>query len=205
MSVTAHSETKVHHEPGAPMRKAELGILAFLTTEAIFFGLLILSYIYFLVTDNRAPNASVLEPSFVRTLIFSLCLFASSGTVVFAERALKRDNRRGLVIWLIVTVLLGATFLGGQIWEYSDLFAESIIPSRNTFATSFFTMTGFHGLHVFGGLVMLSILAFLAMRGDFRGPHSSAVTCVSWYWHFVDMVWVGIFTLVYILPVLNIL
>lgn len=206
MSVTAHAETTIHYEePGAPMGKAELGILAFLGTEAIFFGLLILSYIYFRATDNSAPNAKVLEPNFFRTLIFSLCLFASSATVVFAERALKRGNRRGLIIWLLVTVLLGAIFLSGQVWEYTDLFKENIYPSRNTFGTSFFTMTGFHGLHVFGGLVMLSILTGLATIGDFKGPHSAAVTCVSWYWHFVDMVWVVIFSLVYVLPYIGVL
>lgn len=206
MSVTAHAETTVHHnEPGAPMSKAELGILAFLGTEAVFFGLLILSYVYFRATDNSAPNADVLKANFFRTLIFSCCLFASSGTVVFAERALKRGNRRGLIMWLIITVLLGVAFLAGQGWEYSELFADNITPSRNTFGTSFFTMTGFHGFHVFGGLVMLSILAGLAIAGDFKGPHSAAVTCVSWYWHFVDMVWVFIFSLVYLLPYLGVL
>ncbi len=204
MSVTAHADTTVHpNEPGTPMGKPELGILAFLGTEAVFFGLLILSYVYFRATDNSTPNAHVLDVP--RTFIFSLCLFASSGTVVLAERALKRGNRRGLVLWLIITVLLGLTFLAGQGWEYAELFGENITPSRNTFGTSFFTMTGFHGLHVFGGLVMLSTLTGLAAAGDFKGPHSAAVTCVSWYWHFVDMVWVVIFTLVYALPYLGIL
>ena len=204
MSVTAQADTRVHHnEPGTPMGKAELGILAFLGTEAVFFGLLILSYVYFRVTDNSTPNAHVLDVP--RTFIFSLCLFASSGTVVLAERALKRGNRRGLVIWLVITVLLGLTFLAGQGWEYAELFGDNITPSRNTFGTSFFTMTGFHGLHVFGGLVMLSILTGLAAVGDFKGPHSAAVTCVSWYWHFVDLVWVFIFSLVYVLPYLGIL
>lgn len=206
MSVAAHAETTVHHdEPGAPMGKAELGILAFLATEAIFFGLLILSYVYFRVTDNSAPNADILKPNFIRTLIFSLCLFSSSGTIVLAEQALKRRDRRGLVLWLIVTVVLGLAFLGGQVWEYTELIGDSITPSRNTFGTSFFTMTGFHGFHVFGGLVMLSILAWLAWLGDFKGPHSAAVTCVSWYWHFVDIVWVVIFSLVYLLPALGII
>jgi heme/copper-type cytochrome/quinol oxidase subunit 3 len=206
MSVTAQTTTVVHREePGAPMGKAELGILAFLGTEAVFFGLLILSYVFFRVTDNSAPNADILKPNFVRTLIFSMCLFASSGTVVLAERALKRGDRRGLVLWLILTVVLGLAFLSGQGWEYAELIGENITPARNTFATAFFTMTGFHGFHVFGGLVMLSVLTGLAAAGDFKGPHSAAVTCVSWYWHFVDMVWVVIFSMVYVLPVLGII
>ncbi|MBN9387342.1 MAG: heme-copper oxidase subunit III [Chloroflexi bacterium] len=206
MSVTAHTTTVAHHEePGAPMGKAELGILAFLATEAIFFGLLILSYVYFRVTDNSAPNADILKPNFIRTLIFSLCLFASSGTIVLAEQALKKGNRRGLVLWLVVTVVLGLAFLSGQGWEYAELIGENITPARNTFGTAFFTMTGFHGFHVFGGLVMLSILAGLAAAGDFKGPHSAAVTCVSWYWHFVDIVWVFIFSMVYVLPALGII
>lgn len=206
MSVTAHTTTVVHREePGAPMGKAELGILAFLGTEAVFFGLLILSYVFFRVTDNSAPNADILKPNFIRTLIFSLCLFSSSATVVMAERALKRSDRRGLVLWLIITVILGLAFLAGQAWEYTELISENITPARNTFGTAFFTMTGFHGFHVFGGLVMLSILTGLAAVGDFKGPHSAAVTCVSWYWHFVDLVWVFIFSLVYVLPALGII
>jgi heme/copper-type cytochrome/quinol oxidase subunit 3 len=205
MSVAAQLETTAHHEPGAPLPKAELGIMAFLGTEAVFFGMLILSYVYFKVTNNAQPNESVLEAGFFRTFFFSLCLFASSGTVVFAERALKRGNRRGLTIWLAITALLGLIFLIGQGWEYAELFSENITLNRNTFTTAFFTMTGFHGLHVFGGLVMLSVLTFLSWRGDFRGPHSSAVTSVSWYWHFVDMVWVIIFSLVYALPFFNII
>jgi cytochrome c oxidase subunit III len=203
MSVAAQVETTAHHEPGAPMAKAELGILAFLGTEAVFFGMLILAYVYFKVTSKVEPNESVLDVP--RTFYFSLCLFASSGTVIMAERALKRSNRRGLVMWLAITTLLGLTFLIGQGWEYFELFGENITPSRNTFGTAFFTMTGFHGLHVFGGLVMLSVLTWFSWRGDFKGPHSSAVTAVSWYWHFVDMVWVIIFSLVYALPFFNII
>jgi heme/copper-type cytochrome/quinol oxidase subunit 3 len=101
-------------------------------------------------------------------------------------------------LWLLVTVVLGAVFLIGQGWEYLRLIGENVTISRNLFGSTFFTLTGFHGLHVFSGLVALAILCGLAAAGWFAGPHSIALETVGWYWHFVDVVWIVIFSIIYL-------
>jgi cytochrome c oxidase subunit III len=101
-------------------------------------------------------------------------------------------------LWLLGTAMLGMTFVGGQVFEFTTFFHEGLTIKTNLFGTTFFTLTGFHGFHVFIGLVMLTILFGLALRGAFRGPHSSALESISYYWHFVDLVWVVVFSVVYL-------
>ena len=102
--------------------------------------------------------------------------------------------------WLIFTIALGAVFLVGQVGEYWKLFQSGVEVSTNLFATAFFTLTGFHGLHVFIGLVALLIFLWLAWQGDFASGHGSAFEAAGYYWHFVDIVWVFVLFTVYILP-----
>lgn len=187
--------TMPHQNP--IMNRAKLGMLVFLSSEAIFFTLLILSYIYFGAKDSTGPGASdVLDISV--TGLFTIALFSSSLTVWLAERAAKAQNQTGTVLWLIVTIILGAIFLGGQGMEYSKLFSENVTVARNDFGTTFFTVTGFHGLHVFIGLIMLIIAAGMAAAGAFKRSHGIPVEVISWYWHFVDIVWVFVFSTIYI-------
>ena len=135
-----------------------------------------------------------------RTLLFSLFLFASSGTVYLAERRLARDDQRGFATWWLASIGLGAVFLIGQITEYARLYADGISIGTNLFTSGFFTLTGFHGLHVLVGLIALSVIGLLSRAGDFRGGRRRvAVDGVSIYWHFVDGIWVVIFSLVYLL------
>jgi cytochrome c oxidase subunit 1/cytochrome c oxidase subunit I+III len=176
----------------------KLGMLLFLGGEAIFFALLILAYLYYRgqwVTTG-GPTAKVLDVG--RTGVFSVFLFSSSLTIWLAERALRRGGQGLARLWLLATVVLGAIFLVGQGMEYAQLFRERIFISTGLFGTTFFTLTGFHGLHVFVGLVALSILLVLAVAGDFKGRRRVALETVSLYWHFVDAVWVVIFAIVYL-------
>lgn len=174
-------------------------MLVFILSEITFFAILIISYIYFQARGIQGPNAKkALE--FERTLIFSVFLFVSSAWIVLAEKALEKKNRRMTVFWTFLTVLFGAIFIFGQVTEYITLLNDNITMSRNLFGSTFFIMTGFHGLHVTAGLIVLSIFGILAALGDFDSGHSSAFTVASWYWHFVDVVWVVIFTLVYVIP-----
>ena len=99
---------------------------------------------------------------------------------------------------LFATVLLGAIFLYGQGREYQRLISQNVTISRNLFGSTFFTLTGFHGLHVFMGLVAITILFGLALAGTFKKPHSVAIEAISLYWHFVDVVWIVIFATVYL-------
>jgi heme/copper-type cytochrome/quinol oxidase subunit 3 len=181
----------------ASMDRNKLGMYLFILSEATFFALLIIAYIYFHGGQTTGPNASnSLDPA--RSAIFSLFLFASSFTVWRAGKSVERQQHSQVIIWLVATVVLGGVFLVGQGLEYLRLLNQNITVSRNLFGTTFFTLTGFHGLHVFVGLIMLSILAGFAIAGDFKGPRSSAVETVSLYWHFVDVVWVVIFSVIYI-------
>jgi heme/copper-type cytochrome/quinol oxidase subunit 3 len=174
-----------------------LGVLAFIFSEATFFGALIVAYIEFHAKTGGGPSASILDVP--RTALFSIALFASSATLAQAERRLTRDDQRGFNLWLLATIALGAIFLYGQGTEYLHLFADGLAINTNLFTASFFTLTGFHGLHVTVGVVMLATLAYLGLRGDFRGHrHHGAVSAISAYWHFVDGVWVIIFSLVYL-------
>ncbi len=169
----------------------------FVASESIFFVMLILAYVNFHGTVTDGPTAvNSLDP--LRTGIFSLFLLASSFTVWLAGRNLATKNHFMLKIWLFVTIILGALFIYGQATEWFGLFAQNITISRNVFGTTFFTLTGFHGFHVCVGLLMLSILLVLAMFGDFKGPKSDGVECISIYWHFVDGVWIVVYSVIYL-------
>jgi cytochrome c oxidase subunit I len=177
------------------------GILAFIFSEAGFFGILILSYLYFYAHPQPGPGPHALDLK--RTLLFSVCLFASSFTFWRSEIALRQERRRPMLGWLVFTVALGAVFLVGQVGEYWKLFQSGVEVSTNLFATAFFTLTGFHGLHVFIGLIALLIFLWLAWKGDFASGHGSAFEAAGYYWHFVDVVWVFVLFTVYILPLLR--
>jgi cytochrome c oxidase subunit I+III len=176
-----------------------LGVLTFISSEAIFFGSLIAAFIEYRTRSTAGPGPSDLVETLPRTLLFSLCLFASSGTIWLAERRLARDDQRGFQRWLLATIGLGAVFLIGQLTEYIGLYREGITAGTNLFTSAFFTLTGFHGLHVFVGLIALGVTAAMALAGDFRaGRRHAAVQAVSAYWHFVDGVWVVILSVVYL-------
>lgn len=169
----------------------------FITSESIFFLMLILAYVNFhgAVTDGPTARSS-LNP--IETGIFSLFLLASSFSVWLAGKSLRNKNHYMLKIWILVTILLGATFIFGQALEWFGLFGKNITIGTNVFSTTFFTLTGFHGFHVCVGLIMLSLLLGLAIAGDFKGPNSDAVEAVSLYWHFVDGVWIVVFSVIYL-------
>ena len=183
------------------MEKNRMGMLLFLASEAVFFTVLILAYVYYRGPGVEGPVAEdVLDPVF--TGIFTVFLLASSGTLWLAERNIARQRELRARLWLLATVHLGAIFLVGQGWEYFNLFRENVTIDRNLFGSTFFTLTGFHGFHVFAGLVALAILTGMSAAGHFKGPHSVAVETVGLYWHFVDVVWIIIFVLLYVWPFL---
>jgi cytochrome c oxidase subunit 1/cytochrome c oxidase subunit I+III len=178
------------------------GILALLFSEVGFFGTLILAYLYFYAHPEPGPGPKELDVP--RTLIFSICLFASSFTFWRSEIALTKQRRASMLGWLALTIVLGAVFLGGQANEYWKLFQSGVDLSTNMFSTTFFTLTGFHGLHVLIGLIALLIFLWMAWEGDSVSPKfDSGFKCVGYYWHFVDVVWVFVLLTVYILPLVR--
>ena len=168
-------------------------------TESLFFLALIMAFVFFsLAPGFRQQQLAALDLG--RTGAFTLVLFSSSFTYWRVEASARRGATGALKFWLLATIALGTVFLLGQAWEFHGLFGRHIDLASNTFGTSFFTLTGFHGLHVFVGLVILSILAGLAFAGDYDRPASSIFHSIGIYSHFVDIVWAVVFTVVYVLP-----
>jgi len=177
--------------------KNKLGVLLFIASEAVFFGLLIFAYVTYHAARQNGPTAAgVLDP--VKTGIFSVFLFSSSATMHWAGSSLRRRNRTAGFFWLMVTVVFGAVFLVGQGTEYLHLARENVTVSRDLFGTTFFTLTGFHGLHVLVGLVLITLLLGLTWAGKRDRPWDDGLEAISIYWHFVDAVWVVIFAVVYL-------
>ena len=131
-------------------------------------------------------------------LAASACLFSSSATIHLAEKAFRRGEAREFLAWWGLTIVLGSLFLLGTMWEWSDLIGKwGLTISRNLFGTTYFTLVGFHALHVSIGVVVMCIIFGLGQKKLLTG-NSIAVEVVSWYWHFVDAVWLVVFTLVYL-------
>ena len=168
-------------------------------TEGLLFLSLLMVFVYFSLTPGfRQQQQAALD--WRTTGLFTLLLFASSFTYWRAEASFRRGAPGRLRLWLLATMLLGGLFLFGQAREFASLFHRHIDIASNTFGTSFFTLTGFHGLHVLVGLVIIGIITGLAFAGDFDRPTSSVISTVGIYWHFVDLVWAVVFTVVYVLP-----
>ncbi len=132
--------------------------------------------------------------------INTLLLLSSGVTVTLAHWALKKNRRGALVMWLLATVALGFTFLGLQMYEYSHAYHElNLTLGTGVYGSTFYMLTGFHGLHVTIGAIMLTIIMLRCIKGHFTPDHHFAFEAVAWYWHFVDVVWLGLFIFVYML------
>jgi len=184
--------------------KTKVGMVTFVLSEATFFLMLVIAYVYYQGHPASSGEAArLLDP--VRTGLFSLCLFASSYTVRRAGLALRRSRPSRLHLWLGATIVLGAAFLLGQVHEYLGLFRAGQNLGRDLFGSSFFTLTGFHGFHVLVGLVILTSYLGLSLTGrvgdggdEAPARNREAFEAASIYWHFVDAVWVVIFAVVYL-------
>lgn len=169
----------------------------FVGSESFFFLALIIAYIYY------SHNEGVLSQSskyldVVKTSIFTFFLLSSSLTIFLADAALKRQSRKIPVTLLITTIFLGLVFLTGQGMEYSRLYRLNLTISYNVFGSAFFTLTGFHGLHVLIGLLALSVILTMILSGKFKAIEKTALNSMSIYWHFVDVVWLVVFSVVYL-------
>jgi heme/copper-type cytochrome/quinol oxidase subunit 3 len=180
------------------MSKSKLAVTLFILSEVMFFLLLIIAYAYYHAYPGQGPTAAN-SLDMPRTFVFSIFLFASSATMMLASRSYK--NGGGAVLgWLVATVILGTIFMFGQASEYIGLYASGVTANSSLFATTFFTLTGFHGLHVSFGILAIAIVAVLVATGNFRRTEreAEAFESVEIYWHFVDAVWVAIFSIVYL-------
>jgi len=172
----------------------------FLGSECMFFASLIAN---FQVQRGRSLNGpypdELINIPFTSVSTFSLLM--SSLMMVLALAAIQRGDVKGLRIWLLATAFLGSLFLGGQVYEFTGFVQHGLKLSTNLFGASFFVLTGFHGTHVTIGVIWLMSLYFAAKRGRIQQRDSLSVELAGLYWHFVDIVWIAIFTIVYLLKV----
>jgi heme/copper-type cytochrome/quinol oxidase subunit 3 len=180
------------------MNKTMIKMLVF--TEVFFFLSLIMAYVYMVYYGDTRSTKELQALHISTTSLFTLVLLGSSLTFYIAERNYLKGNIKQLKTWLIITIILGAIFLVGQGNEYYRLINEQITLGASIFGTNFFTLTGFHGFHVFVGLILISILLTMAFLGDFKDKNSTVIQTIGIYWHFVDAVWIVVFTIVYVLP-----
>lgn len=180
----------------APLISTKLGMWLFLGSEVMFFGALISRFIAFRVVAVEDPRHILNIPLTAANTFVLLC---SSLTVVLSLSAIQQGNNRRLALGLAATAVLGSIFLGIQAFEYNKLFQEGITFGPNSFGNAFFSLTGFHGLHVFIGVVYCLVIMGRALRGAFSAHENLGVEIFGLYWHFVDVVWILIFTLVYLI------
>ncbi len=195
MADTAHAP---HTSTG--LSNVKLGMWMFLGSECLLFGGLISTYLLYRGRVSNGPTPSqIFDIPF--TSVSSFILLMSSLTMVLAVQAAAKKDDRGTILWLWVTAVLGATFVGGQVYEFTAFYNEGLGFSTSLFGSSFYTLTGFHGVHVTVGIIMLLALVAINKRSKVPGSKSETVEMLGLYWHFVDVVWIIIFTLVYLIPV----
>lgn len=173
-----------------------VGMACLIAAEAAIFIIFIVAYLYYLGKSLTGPTPAILEiPIFT-----SICLLSSSATVHAAVSALHHGKRAATSLWLAATVLLGGIFLAGTAHEWYQLIVrDHLTIQTNLFGTTFYSLVGLHATHVIVGLIMLSLALVFSLTGALTPKHTGKLEVLSLYWHFVDAVWVVVFTVVYIL------
>ena len=187
------------HGPSTGISNTKLAMWLFLGSECLLFGGLISTYL--LYKTRRGPDElpipiDVFDIGF--TSVSSFVLLMSSLTMVLALSALTRGDNHGTRVWLLTTSMLGGVFIGGQVYEFTSFLREGVGFTNNPASSAFYALTGFHGVHVSLGIVMLMSLFVASWQGKLRPKHSETVEIVGLYWHFVDIVWIFIFTVIYL-------
>jgi heme/copper-type cytochrome/quinol oxidase subunit 3 len=184
---------------GAGVYSEKLGMWVFLGSEVMFFTGLIGSYVIlrFAHPESWKPPGVVLNIPV--TAVNTFLLICSSVTMVKAFAAAQDGIQRALRRWLVATVLIGASFVGVQMYEYTHLIEKGFVPSEGLYGSTFYTMTGFHGFHVTMGVICMIYVTWRAFRGKYTKQDHRGVEVIGLYWHFVDLVWIILFTIVYLI------
>ncbi len=199
--LTTRTQGAVAHHTSLGVDNRKLGVWAFIGSETLFFATLITTYFVFAPVNRARPDFQ--DPreflDIELTTVLASILLASSLTMVLALSASRRGDRRSFTTWLLATVGLGLAFIGGQAYEFNHLYHEGLTLSSSLFGTTFFVLTGFHGTHVAIGVIWL-LSVFFKVRAYPDSPENVMdVEIAGLYWHFVDLVWVAIFVLVYLI------
>ena len=201
-TATATADTHHDHDPHATntgISNNKLAMWLFLSTECLLFGALISTYLLYKTRGNGGVlPTDIFDIPF--TSVSSFVLLMSSLTMVLALSAVARGEMDRGKAWLLVTAMLGGVFIGGQVYEFTVFYREGLGYTTSLFSSSFYTLTGFHGVHVAVGIIMLMSLVGMLAKGRVAGDKAETVEMIGLYWHFVDVVWIVIFTLVYLIP-----
>ena len=193
------TDTATAHRTSTGVSNSKLAMWVFLGSDCLLFGALISTYLLL-----RHRSVTGLGPTDVFDIPFtsvsSFVLLMSSLTMALAVAAIVRGDVQRNRVWLVTTAFLGATFIGGQVYEFTTFYREGLGYTTNIFGSAFYTLTGFHGVHVSVGIIMLMSLFVMSMRGNLGPERAETVEIVGLYWHFVDVVWILIFTIVYLIP-----
>ena len=179
-----------------PSRR-KMAVVCLIAAETAMFTIFVVAYLFYIGKSLTGPFPNqVLETPIISTI----CLLASSLTIVFAEHALGRADSRRFQLWWLLTIILAAIFLAATAVEWKRLITvHHLTISTNLFGTTFYSLVGLHATHVLVGLTLLGLVLVLSLRGHINNAHHEHVEMISWYWHFVDAVWVIVFTVVYII------
>lgn len=173
-----------------------VGMVCLIAAESAIFIIFIVAYLYYLGKSVSGPTPSILEVP----ILTSICLLSSSATVHFAVSALHHGKRSLCSLWLAATVILGGLFLAGTAREwYQLIYRDGLTIQTNLFGTTFYSLVGLHASHVIVGLLMLTLALIFSLTGSLTSKHTGRMEVLSLYWHFVDAVWIVVFTVVYVL------
>ena len=190
---------RVEQRPRYPgLDPGMMGMYIFLASEVMFFGSMFAMYFYLFGSHpfNWPPSNTVPVNWWPIPFFNTIILLSSGVTCHFALDAVAHDNRRSFLILLIATIVLGVLFEAGQAWEFTH--AHIKFSGLNQFGSAFFTMTGFHGAHVAGGLIFLTLMLGRGLKGQFNARHHVGFAAATLYWHFVDVVWIFLFGILYL-------
>jgi cytochrome c oxidase subunit 3 len=195
-AATAISATATPWNETLP-RRGHVGILALILTESAFFAIFVVAYIFYLGKSLAGPYPKdVLSPPILNTI----CLLSSSITIVLAIRSLRAGTIRTFAIWWFITFALGLEFMIGTALEWHHLiYSDGLTIGTNLFGTTYYSLVGLHALHVTIGLLLILLVLLLTMCGYMNERHIGRTDVLSWYWHFVDAVWVVVFVTVYVI------
>jgi len=195
---TAHTLTLTAEsaEWTLPSRR-KIGVISLIVTETALFTIFAVAYLFYIGKSLTGPYpAQVLEPPILATI----CLLSSSITIMLAERAFRNEANGSFKFWWLITIVLAVVFLGWTALEWRRLiYQHNLTIATNLFGTSFYSLVGLHATHVVAGLTLLTLVFWLSLRGVVTRSHAEHIEMISWYWHFVDAVWVVVFTVVYII------
>ncbi len=180
-----------------PSARGHVGMLCLIAAEATIFTIFVVAYLFYLGKSLMGPTPKDVLSA---PIFYTICLLSSSLTIHMAVRALRRGSVRSFGAWWFATIALGAVFLYGTAMEWQRLiYHDGLKIGTNLFGTTYYSLVGLHGFHVVVGLMALSLVMLFTLLGSVRPEHAERVDVLSLYWHFVDAVWVVVFTVVYVI------